>query len=68
LKFHQEVVDILRLVIKVAPKGDVILRMIDTVLEKTAVGEFRKERKTFTVFDFIDVNKDGKITPAEYAV
>ena len=70
LKFHQEVVDILRLVIKVAPKGDVILRMMDTVLEKAAVGEFRKERKIFTdaLFDFIDMNKDGKITPAEYAV
>jgi hypothetical protein len=70
LKFHKEVVAILRPVIKVAPKGDVILRMMDTVLEKAAVGEFRKEYKTFTdaLFDFIDVNKDGKITPAEYAV
>jgi hypothetical protein len=69
-KFHKDVVAILRPFLKVLPKGDDILSILDKIETKMSVDGFNQERKAFTdaLFDFIDVDKDGKITPAEYAV
>jgi Ca2+-binding EF-hand superfamily protein len=69
LKLVKEVIDILRPILKAMPR-DEILTTLDTIYDKMAKGEFDKERKGFTdaLFNVIDVDKDGKISPAEYAV
>jgi Ca2+-binding EF-hand superfamily protein len=79
LKLVKEVIDILRPIFKTLPKDEAtnlqeidwgVLLMLDSIYDKMAKGEFDKERKGFTdaLFNLIDVDKDGKISPAEYAV
>jgi Ca2+-binding EF-hand superfamily protein len=71
LKLVKEVIEIVRPILNAnAVFRDEILTMLDTMYDKMAKGEFDKERKGFTdaLFDLIDVDKDGKISPAEYAV
>jgi len=70
VKFHKDVVDILRPVLKAMPKGDLILGMLDKIFDKMAVGDFGTDRKAFTdaLFTFIDVDADGITKPAEWQV
>ena len=69
-KLHKEVVAMRRPFRKVLPKGDGRLSILDKIETKMSVDALNKEHKAFTdaLFDFIDVDKDGKIPPAEYAV
>jgi len=70
MKFHKEFVAIAQPVVKVMPKGDQLLNMLDKIYDKLALGDLDKEGKVFSdaIFALLDMNKDGKITPADIVV